>query len=150
MQRRPAKSSSRDGGGLKPPLDAPSLAGLIAHARVLDTLDKALRDTLPAPLSGLCRLANVRGTRMVLLASSPNVAARLRLLQPSLIDAANRVTGRRIESLSVKVAPAPPIPPGQLPRKPLSNTAAAHLGDAAGILADPELRDLFLRLASLA
>lgn len=150
MQRRPAKPSRRDAGSLKLPLDAPSLAGLVEHARYLDALDKALRDTLPAPLSGLCRLANVRGSRMVLLASSPNVAARLRLLQPSLVDAANRVTGRQIDSLTVKVSPAPPVPPGAVPRKPLSNTAATHLGDAAAILADPELRDLFLRLAALA
>ena len=51
---------------------------------------------------------------------------------------------------AVKVAPARPVPPEPRPPKPLSTAAAAHLGESAAFLADPELRDLFLRLASLA
>lgn len=149
MQRRPGKPRSRND-GLRPPLDSPALAGLLDHARNLDALDKALRDTLPAALADRCRLANAPEARIVFLASSPSVAARLRLLQPQLLDTANRVTGRRFDALTVKVAPARPVPPDPEPRKPLSQAAAAHLGETAAFLTDPELRDLFLRLASLA
>ncbi len=149
MQRRPDKPRSRTAGP-RPTLDSPALAGLVDHARALDVLDKALRDTLPAALADRCRLANAPEARIVFLASSSNVAARLRLLQPQLLDTANRVTGRHFDALTVKVAPARPVPPEPQPRKPLSATAAAHLGESAAFLSDPELRDLFLRLASLA
>ncbi len=149
MQRRPGKPRSRTE-GLRPPLDSPALAGLLDRARNLDALDKALRDTLPAALADRCRLANTPEARIVFLVSSPSVAARLRMLQPQLLDTANRVTGRRFDSLTVKVAPTRSVPPDPQPRKPLSQTAAAHLGERAAFLADPELRDLFLRMASLA
>jgi hypothetical protein len=149
MQRRPGKPRSRNV-GLRPPLDSPALAVLVDRARTLDALDKTLRDTLPEALAGRCRLANAAEARIVFLASSPSVAARLRLLQPQILAAANRVTGRRFDSLTVKVAPARPVPPEPQPRKPLSNAAAAHLGETAAFLDDPELRDLFLRLASMA
>lgn len=149
MQRRTGKPRSHTDGP-RPPLDSPALAGLLERARNLDAFDKALRDTLPAALADRCRLANAAEARIVFLASSPSVAARLRLLQPELLDTANRVTGRRFDSLTVKVAPARSVPPDPLPPNPLSNAAAAHLGESAAFLSDPELRDLFLRLASLA
>jgi hypothetical protein len=149
MQRRPGKPRSRTE-GLRPPLDSPALAGLLDRARNLDALDKALRDTLPAALADRCRLANTPEARIVFLVSSPSVAARLRMLQPQLLDTANRVTGQRFDSLTVKVAPTRSVPPDPQPRKPLSPAAAAHLGETATFLSDPELRDLFLRMASLA
>jgi len=60
------------------------------------------------------------------------------------------VSGLKIEKFAVKVAPLPPVPPGQIRRKPLSNAAAEHLKAAARSLADPELRAVYLRMASLA
>ena len=128
----------------------PVLVDLIERARFLDALDLALRDALPPQLASRCRLANAHDTRLVFLASSSLVAARLRLMQDELLRCANRNPGGRYEKLTVKVAPVPPVPPETAPQKPLSNAAADHLTQAARILADPELRDLFLRLASLA
>ena len=128
----------------------PVFLALIERARFLDALDSELRDALPPQLASRCRLANAYDTRLVFLASSSLVAARLRLLQNELLQCANRKSGVRYEKLTVKVAPVPPVPPETAPQKPLSNAAASHLTQAARLLADPELRDLFLRLASLA
>jgi hypothetical protein len=130
--------------------DRTALATLIERAQLLDALDVALRDALPPPLAQHCRVANVRGTRLVVLASSSTVAARLRTLQVELLSAANRLTGVRLNELAVKVAALPALPQGQTAAKPLSTAAASSLSDAAAILADPELRDLFLRMASMA
>lgn len=128
----------------------PVLVDLIQRAKILDALDSALRDALPPQLACRCRLANAYDTRLVFLANSSVVAARLRLMQDELLRCANQNHGGRYEKLTVKVAPVPSVPPETAPQKPLSNAAASHLAQAARVLADPELRDLFLRLASLA
>jgi hypothetical protein len=126
------------------------LTGLIAHARLLEVLDQALRSAFPPTLAGRVRLANLRGSRLIFLASSPAVAERLRLMQGALLAAASRFTGTTVDQLTVKVAPIPAVPPEQASQKPLSSAAAEHLRQAAAILEDPELRALFHRLASLA
>lgn len=148
MQRRPATTERPTR-----PLDTkagPALAGLVGHARLLEALDQALRGALPPTFAPQVRLANVRGARLVFLASSPAVATRLRLMQDALTAAASRFTGTAIDQLTVKVAPVAVDPLDAAPRKPLSNAAAEHLRQAASVLDDPELRDLFHRLASLA
>lgn len=129
---------------------ASPLGGLVDRARVLDALDKVLRDALPQPVAEQCRLANVRGKRLIFLASSSLVAARLKLLTDTLFQAAKLRTDTTFDQLTVKVARLPSRPPGEPPPKPLSNTAASHLAAAADAVTDPELKDLLQRLASLA
>jgi hypothetical protein len=148
MQPRPASTDRPTR-----PLDTkagPALTGLIEHARLLEALDLALRGALPAELAGLVRLANLRGSRLVFLASSSAVATRVRFMQDALTAAASRFTGTAIDQLTVKVASMPVVPRDPAPRKPLSTAAAEHLRRAASVLDDPELRDLLQRLASLA
>jgi hypothetical protein len=148
MQRRTEAS-----GPPARPLDAkgsPAITGLVERARLLEALDLALRGVLPVGMAGHCRLANLRGTRLVFLANSPAVAARLRFMQDALTAAASRFLGTTVDALAVKVAPTPVVPQRQASRKPLSSAAAEHLRRAAAILDDPELKDLFHRLASLA
>jgi hypothetical protein len=130
-------------------LSDPVLAGLVARARELDALDRTLRGALPPQLANRCRLANVDGSRLVFLAHSPAVAARLRQLQAELFRHAAETTGQRFDKFTVKVAAVPAVPPAA-PLEPLSPAASAHLAETARLLADPEMRDLFLRLASLA
>jgi len=150
MQSPKSGSPKSRSGGPKAVLAEPALAGLIERAKQLDALDRTLRDALPELLARQCRLANVRGSRLVFLASSSSVAARLRLAQNTLLQSASRILGRPFDKLTLKVAPVPSVPPEQAPQKPLSNSASAHLANAARVLADPELRDLLLRMASLA
>jgi hypothetical protein len=148
MQRRPATTDRPTR-----PLDTkagPTLAGVVEQARLLEALDQALRGALPAAFASQVRLANIRGARLVFLASSPAVATRLRFMQEALTAAASRFTGMAIDQLTVKVAAAPVVPRDAAPRKPLSSAAAEHLRQAASILDDPALRDLLHRLASMA
>ncbi|HZP65299.1 MAG TPA: DciA family protein [Rudaea sp.] len=139
-QRTPAKSVG----------ECPPVAALLSRARALDALDRKLRQPLPDPLRRQCCLADLRAGRLVFLASSPAWAAKLRFYQAAIMAEARVVSGLKIEKFAVKVARLPPVPPEQTRRKPLSKTAAEHLKTAARSLADPELRAVYLRLASLA
>ena len=123
---------------------------LLARARWLAQVDRMLRQVLPAELAGHCVLANIRGNALVFLADSPLWATRLRLYHTALVDGARRRVSAELDRLSVKVARFDPVPPEPFATKPLSNVAATHLKEAASSQADPELRELLLRLASLA
>lgn len=149
MQRRPSKPPV-PGSSPHRVTAEPAIAGLVDRARELDALDATLREALPPLLACQVRLANMRESRLVFLASSSTVAARLRLAQDELLAYASRLTGQRLTTLAVKVAPVPAVPPDGLPRKPLSHTASTHLAAAATAITDPELQDLLRRLASLA
>lgn len=126
-----------------------SFAGLARKAAALDALDRALRQTLPLPLRDEVRFANLRGGRLLFLASTPAWATRLRLLQAQILAAA-RGLGIRAETLGVKVSPLPRIELEPERTRTLSPAAAAHLHAAATATADPEWRELFGRLAALA
>jgi len=55
-----------------------------------------------------------------------------------------------VERFAVKVAPLPTVPPEPTKPKPLSAAAARHLRATAKVTSDPELRALYLHLASIA
>jgi len=148
MQPAPSQPAKRI--GAKSIGECAPVATLIKRARALAALDRKLRQTMPDELRRQCCLADVRAGRLVFLASSSVWAAKLRFHQTALLAEARLTSGLKIEKFVVKVAPLPPVPPGQTRRKPLSRAAAAHLQAAARFVADPELRDVFLRLASLA
>jgi hypothetical protein len=147
---QPASPRARKRAVAKTLGEVPAVAALTAHAKALDALDRTLRQLLPEPLRHQCCLADLRAGRLVFLAKSPVWAAKLRLQQNALLAQARKVAGAPIEKFTVKVAPLPPVPPGQIRRKPLSLSAAEHLRAAAHSAADPELRAAYLRLASLA
>lgn len=117
---------------------------------MLAALDAQLRLSLPEPLRGHCCLADVRAGRIVFLASTPAWAAKLRLMQNLLLAQARQVLGADVKVFTVKVADLAPVPPEPARRKPLSPAAAEHLTAAARSLSDPELKALYLQLASLA
>ena len=148
MQPGPRPSKSRSTAKLVG--ECGPVTALIARARALDALDRQLRQPLPEPLRRQCCLASLQSGRIVFLASSSAWAAKLRPYQNALIAQARVISGLPVEKFAVKVAPLPPRPRGQTRRKPLSPAAAEHLKTAARSLADPELRAVFLRLASLA
>jgi hypothetical protein len=126
-----------------------SLGSLVERVRLLDALDRQLRQSLPEPLRHQCRLANIRADRLVFLVSSPVWSAKLRLHADALYGAAAAV-GLEVGALTVKVATMQPVPPDQAPHTPLSPTARDTLRTAAGAVADPDLKERLLRLASLA
>ena len=141
--------SRRAGNGPKSIVECGSFATLAKKAGVLEALDRALRQTLPLPLREQVRFANLRNDRLVFLASSPAWATRLRLMQTQILAAAHAI-GTSASSVTVKVVPQPPVATEPDRSKPLSPAAATHLRAAAASISDPELRVLFLELASLA
>jgi hypothetical protein len=147
---QPVTPSSRKRAPAKSIGECPPVAALTARARALDALDHKLRQPLPDPLRHQCRLADIRAGRLVFLASSSVWAAKLRLHQAALMTDARKISGMAIEKFAVKVAPLPSLSPEQTRRRPLSHAAAEHLKAAARSVADPELRAVYLRLASLA
>ncbi|WP_130617597.1 DUF721 domain-containing protein [Dyella amyloliquefaciens] len=149
MQRDAPPPSRRKGSGLTPVTAFGPIASLARKARELDALDRALRQTLPSPLREQVRFANLQDGRLVFLAPSPALAARLRLLQTQILSTA-RAVGTYASSVTVKVAPPPPADIVPDRSKPLSKAAASHLRAAAASTTDPELRELFLELASVA
>jgi hypothetical protein len=153
MQTKPpstASTSRRPSSGPKPVGETSPVASLIKRARALEALDLRLRLTLPPALRLHCCLADARQGRVVFLADSSTWAAKLRLHQSPILAEAQKALGQPFKSFAVKVAPLPSVPPEPARRKPLSHTAAAHLSKAAVTLADPELRALFLSMASFA
>jgi hypothetical protein len=136
--------------GLKPATECIPLGALVERARSLDALDGRLRSVLPAALAAETRLADCRNGRLVFLASSPTWAYRIRLHQAELLAEARAALGGDVERFAVKVAPLPTVPPDPTRPKPLSAATAQHLRAKATALSDPELRALYLNLASLA
>jgi hypothetical protein len=127
-----------------------ALDALADRARALDALDEKLRRLLPVATARETRLADVRNGRIVFLASSPTWASRLRLYEATLLAEARIALGDVVERLAVKVAPLPTVPPVPTKPKPLSTATARHLRATATALQDPELRALYLQLASIA
>jgi hypothetical protein len=149
MQSKTTPPKRRTTSGPKPAGESAPVA-LIEKARALTALDLQLRLTLPESLRRQCCLADVRSGRLVFLANSSIWAAKLRLHQTQLLDAARTALRQDIKTFTVKVANLASVPPEPTRRKPLSRTAADYLKTAANSLADPDLRALYLRLASLA
>jgi hypothetical protein len=146
----PSRRSDTRPAGPKPALECVALGTLAEHARALDVLDRRLRRLLPDAVARETRLADVRGGRVVFLASSPAWASRLRLHQAALVAEARVALGDVVERFAVKVAPMPSVPAENTKQKPLSAAAADHLRMAAKSLSDPELKALYLHLASFA
>ena len=136
--------------GPRPAAEFVALGALADRARALDVLDRRLRRLLPDAVARETRLADVRGGRVVFLASSPAWASRLRLQQAALMAEARVALGDVVERFAVKVAPLPSVPAEEPGHKPLSAASANHLRKAAKSLSDPELRALYLHLASFA
>ena len=128
---------------------AGDLRSVVDRARMLEALDRQLRQSLPAALAPHVRLGNVRDGRLVFLVTSPVWKAKLRLHADVLRDAA-AAAGLQASGLTVKVASMLPVPPAAASRAPLSPSARETLRAAAETMADPELRDQLLRMASLA
>jgi hypothetical protein len=125
------------------------LGGVIERARMLDQLDRKLRQSLPPSLAPHIRLGNVRDDRLVFLVTSPVWKAKLRLYADVIRDAA-AAAGLQTSGMTVKVATMQPVPPDAASHAPLSSSARENLRAAAAAVADPELREQLLRMASLA
>jgi hypothetical protein len=147
---QPNRPRTRKPGSPQPIGETSPVATLAQKARALDALDRQLRQSLPEPLRRHVRMADIGPKRLVFLADSSAWASKLRFHQTALLTLARQVSGLPANQFAVKVAPLPPVPQEQIRRSPLSRTAADHLTAAARSIADPELKAVYLQMASLA
>jgi hypothetical protein len=80
----------------------PTLQPVLAKARELRALAGLVRDFLPPELQA--RVANFREGELVLVAENPAIAAKLRLLAPSLISYLAKQRGQ-VNSVYIRVQP---------------------------------------------
>lgn len=112
-------------------LDSPPIDRLAAKAAYFDLLDALLRSTLPPGLAATCRLATVRGGRLVWLVTDAAAGVRLRQRFPQLERLAALETGQPIAGSVLRIAPPErAFPP---PREP-SATERAHMLRLASLL----------------
>lgn len=81
-----------------------TLGPIVAKARQIDSLARLCTEFLPAGLAGQVRAANFRDGELVLLASNPPTAAKLKMLAESLRKFLLR-QGSKVSLVSVRVQP---------------------------------------------
>jgi hypothetical protein len=77
---------------------------LMPQAAVLLTLRRALSEALPEHLLRSCAIANHKQGKVFIFAASGAVAARLRLLEPRMLEVLSK-TGLNVTGLNVEVQP---------------------------------------------
>jgi hypothetical protein len=115
-----------------------NLGSLLRHAGLLTQLQQLLAGTLDPALAAHFQVANLRQNRLVLLASSPAWATRLRMQAADVLAILRRSGHPDLDEVEVRVAPltAPPEPkPG---RQPLSPAAAQALALMARLRAQDD------------
>lgn len=113
------------------------LRPILAKAQEIGTLAKLCSDFLPAGLANQIQAANLRDGELVLLATNPAAAAKLRMLADSLRKFLLR-QGSKVSLVSVRVQPnRSQNPPPASPR--------GHALSTAGI---SELSALYARLGA--
>ena len=123
---------------------------LMARARELQRLEKAVLERLPRELQSHCRLANLREGTLVLQADSPVWGARLRYSAPSLLRELGRTGGiPRLKRIEILVRPARVtlVRQGSEPRT-LGSRSTRLLREVAAATEDPDLRRAWSKLAS--
>jgi hypothetical protein len=113
---------------------ADAIARLSEHAARLTRLQAILVRALPPLLAESCAVANLKGEELVIHARSGAVAARLKQMLPSLVEAYAR-QGVLLAGVKIKVDvrnPAPLRP--ALPRRTVSAQARGSLAQLATTL----------------
>ena len=125
------------------------LGGLFRRVAELEALERQARSALPPPLRLALSLGGREGATLTLLAASPAVATQLRFHQGLVLSALKetgitrlRVRVGRPSAASVRLKPAPSLPPA--PRPPA--LAASLLRELAEAEHGP-LGEALLRLA---
>ncbi len=122
---------------------------LIVHAERLQRATQLLHACLDFPLSQHCQVANIKKNTIVIHTSSPAWAAKLRFHVAAILTNLRKDQGLgMLQSVRIKVSPiGEPVAPNLAERPIISKYAAEVINAAAHATADPELRDILLRLA---
>ena len=127
-----------------------SLRALTGAARRVSELQQIFLKAAPQPLAQACRVKQLRGGTLVLLAENAAIAAKLRQLAPRLlatyVQQASEVTAIKVE---VQVSGGtPPQPSGRRQPEALSLDSIKSLEELAAGLEDTPLKEAINRLAA--
>lgn len=124
-------------------------AGVLEHSRLLSRLNHWLESHLPEPLNRHSQAVNVRDQTLILGASSPVWASRLRYLAPQLMPRLNRDISLNLLNMKVKVRPSVEQPVTTCrPRAALSAQTAQLLLQVARDIDHPGLQTAMTRIAA--
>lgn len=125
---------------------ADGINSLIPQAKRLIELRHILLEALPGSLAGRATLANYRQGKVVIFAANAAIAAKLKLLGPTITDCFAR-RGLQVTALNIEVQPG--RAPCQQPEKHAVLTSAAResLAGLSKQLPDSELKNRITALA---
>jgi hypothetical protein len=139
----------RDTRGPTPLSQCGPIADLTARARELDSMSSQIVALLPPPLREHTGFAGLRNDRVLLLVESPAWATRVRMEQTRILAAVHSL-GLAATSVTVKVAPFRASDVDIATSRQVSPHTAQRIRAAAAAIADPDLKAVFLDLATLA
>lgn len=123
----------------------PVFGSLKARLEHMAPLQGALQQALPAALRSHAQVTGLEGVRLQVQVSSQAVAAKLRMLAPTLIRNLQRLSPE-ISTLQFQVVPPAAPPNRHRVASGLPDEALAHFEALAGTLPPSALRTAVLRL----
>ena len=126
--------------------DDTELQALISHAGSLAKLQKIWRDVVPQPLRAFTQAGGLKHRRITVLADNGAVAAKLKLLAPTLLKNL-QIKGLEVTSIRVEVQVKSLVRSREKAPRLLSHNAAASLSGLAATLPDSPLRTALQHLA---
>jgi len=143
MRQKDAKPCSR--------ILADAALPVIERARRLQRLEQAVLPLLPENLSAHCKVQNLKSEILVLSASSPAWAVRLRFTVPDLIKQLECQLALTIRTIQVKIDPETvEIQPLKRRQPKLSLASGTLLAQTASSVKHPALQEALYRLAAKA
>ena len=82
-----------------------ALSKITKQAQLLNRLNHAFQQSLPAQFSAHCKLANIKGKKLVIHTDNASYSSLLRFQSPLLCKTLSRELGIDIKTLEVKVRP---------------------------------------------
>ena len=120
---------------------------LLPQAKRLLELRQVLLDALPEPLADSATVANYRQGKIVIFAANSAIAAKLKLLSPTL---KNRFAalGLQVTALEIEVQPGQGTANRRQKASVLTDTARQALTDLASQLTDSKLKSTISSMAA--
>jgi hypothetical protein len=115
------------------------IPALMPQARRLLELRQLLASLLPEPLARTCTVANYKHGKLVVFAENSAVAAKLKLLSPTIRD---RLSNRGVQVTEMDISVQAPDTAQEKPEKKarLSGSAVSTLAELASQLPDSPLK----------
>jgi hypothetical protein len=125
------------------------ISSLLPQARRLLELRQILAESMPENLRRSSSIANYKQGKVVIFADNSAVAAKLKLLAPTLTGVLVK-NGFEVTGMQVEVQPKSPLAEAKPKHANLSETAAAELTKLSDQLPDSQLKSSILSLAGKA